>query len=73
MRMEFTVVGDHVNTARRLCDLAKAGQVVVAEATYEKAKDFVEARSIGQVVLEGKSNPVAAYEVYPKGSSEFAE
>jgi len=63
MRMEFTVVGDSVNTARRLCDVAKAGQVVVGGATYAMVKERVEARPIGDMVLEGKATPVAAYEV----------
>ena len=64
MRMEFTVVGDHVNTARRLCDLAKAGQVVVGGPTYMAVKDHVGTRSIGAVTLEGKAIPVDAYEVF---------
>ncbi len=63
MRMEFTVVGDHVNTARRLCDLAKPGQIVGGGSTYQLVQDCVEARAIGSVILEGKANPVDAYEL----------
>ncbi|MBX7255800.1 MAG: GAF domain-containing protein [Candidatus Hydrogenedentes bacterium] len=62
-RMEFTVVGDRVNTARRLCSLAEPGQVVVADTTYELIKDHVKARAIGTVLLKGKEEPVHAYEV----------
>lgn len=63
MRMEFTVVGDHVNTARRLCDLAKPGQIVGGGSTYQSILDHVEARAIGSVILEGKAIPVDAYEI----------
>ncbi len=63
MRMEFTVVGDHVNTARRLCDIAQAGQIVIAEPTYELVRDIVKVQSIGRVTLEGKQIPTNAYEV----------
>jgi adenylate cyclase len=63
MRMEFTVVGDHINIARRLCDLAKPGQVVVGGSTHALVKEYVEARSIGEDILEGKAIPVDAYEV----------
>ena len=64
MRMEFTVVGDPVNTARRLCDLAQSGQVVAGGATFEAVKDHVGTRSIGAVTLEGKAIPVEAYEIF---------
>ena len=63
MRMEFTVVGDNVNIARRLCDLAKPGQVVIGGSTYHLVKDNVEAHPVGNVMLQGKANPVDVYEI----------
>jgi adenylate cyclase len=63
MRMEFTVVGDNVNIARRLCDLAKPGQVIIGGPAYEVVKDSFEARPIGNTILEGKANPVDVYEI----------
>ncbi len=66
MRMEFTVIGDHVNTGRRLCDLAQGGQVVISDATYQCVKDLVKVRAIGAVTLKGKQNPVEAYVVLPE-------
>jgi len=62
-RMEFTVVGDKVNTARRLCSLAEPGQVIASEATYESIQGRVKARPIGTVMLKGKEEPVHAYEI----------
>jgi len=62
-RMEFTVVGDRVNTARRLCSLAGPGQVVVGESTFQLVRHEVEVRTIGTVLLKGKETPVHAFEI----------
>ncbi len=62
-RLEFTVVGDHVNTAKRLCDRATAGKIVIGSETFEAVKEYVEATPIGTVVLRGKQKPVHAYEL----------
>lgn len=62
-RMEFTVVGDKVNTARRLCSYAEAGQIVISEETYQEVKTYVRAKPRGTVMLKGKEEPVHAYEV----------
>lgn len=60
-RMEFTVVGDRVNTAKRLCGLAEGGEVVAGETTYSLVKDHFIATSKGSVVLKGKEQLVRAY------------
>jgi adenylate cyclase len=62
-RMEYTVVGDRVNTARRLCALAEAGQVVVSGDTWAHMTGIAEGREIGPVQLKGKEHPVVAHEV----------
>lgn len=62
-RMEFTVVGDKVNTARRLCSIAEAGRIVASDTTYEQVRDRVKVKPIGTVVLKGKEEPVHAYEI----------
>lgn len=62
-RMDFTVIGDRVNTASRLCSIATAGQIVIADTTFQLVKDHVELNSIGPQALKNKSKPVDAYEV----------
>jgi adenylate cyclase len=62
-RMDFTVIGDHVNVASRLCSIAPAGKVIIGEATYELIKDLVDVRSAGTPVLKGKTEQINAYEV----------
>jgi adenylate cyclase len=62
-RLDYTVIGDVVNTAARLQSAAKAGQIVISQAGYEKVKESFNCRQIGEVSLKNKANPVMIYEV----------
>jgi class 3 adenylate cyclase len=62
-RMEFTVIGDTVNTAARLESQAAKGQVLVGKATYEMVREQVDAESLGAVTVKGKSEPVEVWHV----------
>ncbi len=63
MRMDYTVVGDRVNTAKRFCDMATAGKVVVGDETWKAIQDQVNSRPLGTVMLKGKEQPVQAHEI----------
>jgi adenylate cyclase len=63
MRMEYTVIGDKVNTASRLCSHAAAGQTLVGDETWEAVQDRIVGRPTGSVMLKGKERPVHAFEV----------
>ena len=62
-RMDFTAIGDTVNTAARLEANAKRGQVLISEAVYERVKDRVEVEEVGEIPLKGKSKGVFIYSV----------
>jgi adenylate cyclase len=62
-RMDFTVLGDHVNVASRLCSYAKAGQVIAGSMTYEHVKDLVDAECHGTPSLKGKAASVTVYHI----------
>lgn len=62
-RMDYTAIGDTVNTASRLESQAKAGQVLISEVVYLAVKDKIEARSLGDMALDGKSKAVHVYEL----------
>ncbi|MCC8407589.1 response regulator [Mucilaginibacter sp. UR6-1] len=62
-RLDYTVIGDIVNVAQRLQSTAKEGQILINEATYEKAKESFSCEKIGEVVLKNKAKPVTIYEV----------
>ena len=62
-RLDYSVIGDHVNIAARLCSVAGPGKVIIGEQTYEAIKDVIDVRSAGTPMLKGKSESVNAYEV----------
>lgn len=62
-RMDYTAIGDTVNTAARLESNAKRGQILISEAVYEAVKDRIEATPIGEIPLKGKSQGVFVYQV----------
>jgi adenylate cyclase len=60
---ELTIVGDTVNTARRLCSIAMPGQILAGDATYGLLAARVRAKSMGAVAVPGKSRVVRPYEI----------
>lgn len=62
-RMDFTAIGDTVNTAARLEANAKKGQVLISDTLYERLKDRIEVRDVGEIPLKGKTKGVFVYEV----------
>jgi len=62
-RMDFTAIGDTVNTAARLEANAKKGQVLISDVLYERVKDRVKVEEVGTIPLKGKSNEVFVYAV----------
>jgi class 3 adenylate cyclase/FixJ family two-component response regulator len=62
-RLDYTVVGDAVNTAQRLQSLAKDGQILISESSYEKVKESFNCRKVGDMELRHKKHPMTVYEV----------
>ncbi len=61
--MNFTAVGDTVNTAARLQGLSHGNQVLISQATYDQVKDRVVVRDLGPHQVKGREEPVVIYEV----------
>lgn len=62
-RLDYTVIGDSVNTAQRLQSVAATGQVVISEACYEKVKQSFNCSKIGTASLKNKAIDMVLYEV----------
>ena len=62
-RLDFTVIGDVVNTSQRLQSAAQPGQIVISKAIYNKVKDSFNCRVIGDISVKNKSKPITIYEV----------
>jgi class 3 adenylate cyclase/tetratricopeptide (TPR) repeat protein len=55
------VMGDAVNIASRLKDLAKAGQILAGPTTYRLTRSIFSFQEIGPIILKGKTKPVLTY------------
>jgi len=62
-RLDYTVIGDTVNTAQRLQAVANENQVLISESSYEKVKESFQCNKIGEVSLKNKTSPIVVYEV----------
>jgi len=62
-RSEYTVIGDSVNTASRICSSTPGGEVWIGAETYNQTKDCVETEKLEPQSLKGKAAPVMVYRV----------
>lgn len=62
-RLDYTVIGDTVNTAQRLQSVAATGQIIINENSYEKVKQSFNCKKMGKVALKNKAEEEMIYEV----------
>lgn len=62
-RSDYAVIGSVANLAARLCDEAKAGQILAGQRVYAPIESHVEARALGELNLKGFHRPMAAFDI----------
>ncbi len=62
-RMDYTAIGDTINTAARLESNAKPGQILLSQATYDRVKDRVDAAYLGEYTMKGKQQGIPVYQL----------
>ena len=62
-RLEYAAIGSVTNLASRLCDEAKANQIVVSRRVYGMVEPWVEGRPIDDLNLKGFNHPILAAEI----------
>jgi class 3 adenylate cyclase len=62
-RFDYAAIGTVSNVASRLCDEAKAGQILISPRVFTAVKDAVTVEPLGEFTLKGIGRPLAAYNV----------
>jgi adenylate cyclase len=61
--LQYTVIGDAVNTASRLCSLAKAGEIIISHPTMMRIKDHINVVELPKTKVKGKLAELVIYRV----------
>jgi class 3 adenylate cyclase len=62
-RLEYTAIGDSVNTAKRIQENCGPGQIFISSQAYKFVADQVQARPVEPLTVKGKTLPLEVFEV----------
>ncbi len=62
-RMEYTVIGDTVNFANRLCSIAKDGEIIISDDIYKTIENLLVVDILEPVEIKGKTGKYNIYSV----------
>jgi class 3 adenylate cyclase len=62
-RMDYTVIGDTVNTAARLEANSQKGQIIISEAVYNLVSEHIKAEDLGLLTVKNKKEGIHIFEV----------
>lgn len=62
-RLDYTVIGDVVNTAQRLQSSAKPGQIIINQKSYDKVRESFKCEKVGEITMKNIAKPVVIYRV----------
>jgi adenylate cyclase len=61
--MDYTVIGDNINIAARLCGVAQPGQVLISKLIADEVGDEATLKELAPVLVKGKEKPISISEV----------
>jgi adenylate cyclase len=61
--LQYTAIGDPMNVASRLVDVANAGEIILSEHTYRAVADRVAAEALPPVRVKGKADELKVHRV----------
>jgi adenylate cyclase len=59
----YDIIGDTVNTGKRICDQASGGEILISYACYERLKDLVATSEPRSITAKGKKESILVYPV----------
>jgi len=62
-RLEYTVIGDAVNTAYRLCGKAGPNEILISEPFYQQLKKKPPVEALEPIQVKGKAKKIPVYRV----------
>ena len=62
-KLEYTAIGDSVNTTKRIQENSRKNQIMISEDAYKRVKQYVYVDKLDALQVKGKSNPITVYEV----------
>lgn len=62
-RIDYGAVGNVINLAARICDEAKAGEILTNGKTLGHIEDLVQSDAVGELKLRGLAKPVSIYRI----------
>ena len=71
LRVEFKAVGDTVNTASRMEELAEPGAICVSEETFRFTEGLFQFEAVGEKKVKGKAAPVKIFRVLGMSQEEI--
>jgi class 3 adenylate cyclase len=60
-RLDYTAIGSNVNLSARLCERAKAREILMSESAYREVRDLVAAEAVEPLDIKGFSEPIQAF------------
>jgi adenylate cyclase len=69
--LQYTAIGDAVNTASRLCSIAKPGEIILSENTMRRVAQHIDGVQLPPVKVKGKEQELSVYSVLGMKGEEW--